>query len=495
LIILLFSVVCNSLQSITALKYTPIEHIIVIFQENISFDHYFATYPYAKNSPGEPYFSAFPNTSSVNNLLSAALLTDNPNSANPYRLNRAQVITCDMNHTYTAEQKAYNGGLMDKFVQFTGSTSTGCDPIQVMAYFDGNTVTALWNYAQRFAMNDNSYSSTFGPSTPGALNLISGQTHGSTIANIEGQVVNGTVIEDPFPVYDDCSSGRTIAMKGKNIGDLLNSKGVSWGWFHGGFKPSNRTANGSAVCNATHINIANKSVVDYSAAIEPFQYYKSTANPHHLPPTSTKMIGHTDQANHQYDLQDFWDATEIGNMPAVSFLKPAAYQDGHAGYSDPLDEQTFLVETINRLQKLQEWNSTVVIIAYDDSGGWYDHVMPPIVSQSNDPKHDALAGGALCGHVDSTKYKNRCGYGPRQPLIIISPWTKVNFVDHSITDQSSILKFIEDRWSLGSIGDDSFDSRAGTIENMLDFQSGPHSDLLILNSTTGNRPVTIINFE
>ena len=102
------------------------------------------------------------------------------------------------------------------------------------------------------------------------------------------------------------------------------------------------------------------------------------------------MIGKTDQANHQYDINDFWNAAQAGNMPAVSFLKASKYQDGHASYSNPIDEQTFLVNTINNIQKLPQWNSTAIIIAYDDSDGWYDHVMPPIVSQSSDPKNDKL---------------------------------------------------------------------------------------------------------
>src|SRR5262249_15766925 len=155
---------------------------------------------------------------------------------------------------------------------------------------------------------------------------------------------------------------------------LLNQENVTWGWFQGGFKPSS-VVNGVAVCATAHKNVAGATVTDYIPHHEPFQYYTSTANPHHLPPSSVAMIAHTDQANHQYDLSDFWDAADSGNLPAVSFLKAAAYQDGHAAYSDPLDEQTFLVNTINHLEQLPEWKSTAVIIAYDDSDGWYDHVM------------------------------------------------------------------------------------------------------------------------
>jgi hypothetical protein len=158
---------------------TPIKHVVVIFQENVSFDHYFATYPYATNPPGEPTFHAAPGTPSVNGL-TPALLTGNPNSAQPARLDRAQAMTCDMDHDYTAEQRAANGGLMNRFVEETGASYGSCDRRLVMDYYDGNTVTGLWNYAQHFAMNDNSFGTTFGPSTPGALNLVSGQTHGAT---------------------------------------------------------------------------------------------------------------------------------------------------------------------------------------------------------------------------------------------------------------------------------------------------------------------------
>ena len=163
--------------------------------------------------------------------------------------------------------------------------------------------------------------------------------------------------------------GLTVAMDpaNKNIGDLLNAKGITWGWFEGGF--SDPTSN--------HKNIGGQEVTDYSPHHEPFQYYKRTANPNHLPPSSPEMIGKTDQAKHQYDIKDFWTAIDRGNMPAVSYLKAPMYQDGHAGYSDPLDEQHFIVNTINRLQKTHEWKSTAVILAYDDSDGWYDHAFAP----------------------------------------------------------------------------------------------------------------------
>jgi phospholipase C len=471
---------------------TPIEHLVVIFQENVSFDHYFGTYPHAANPPGEPAFHADPHTPAINGL-TPALLAHNPNAANPMRLARSEALTCDQNHGYTAEQKAFNGGRMDRFVEDTQVASCPAPAIGkpglVMGYYDGNTVTALWHYAQRFAMSDNSYNTVFGPSTPGALNLVSGQTHGATPASLGEEVVNGTVIGDPDPAFDDCSTGPTVAMRGRNIGDLLSARNITWGFFQGGFRPTtpaDPSTGTKAACRSSHANVGGVMVTDYSAHHEPFQYYASTANPHHLPPSSVAAIGHTDAANHQYDLADFSAALHAGNLPAVSFLKAAKYQDGHPGYSDPLDEQRFLVDTMNALQRSKDWHSMAIVVAYDDSDGWYDHQPSPIINPSQSPQ-DALSAPGVCG---STKpplggFQDRCGYGPRTPLLVISPFAKRNFVDHTLTDQTSILRFIADNWLSGQrLGGGSFDVLAGPLTPMLAFDRAD-ADPLILDPFTG----------
>ena len=499
---------------------TPIKHLVVIYQENVSFDHYFGTYPNAANKPGEPAFHASARTPTIDGL-GTTLLTANPNLSNPQRLSRSQAHTCDQNHEYTAEQQAADHGAMDRFVEFTSAfttppptpttpetvaqctgQATGVNPnYAVMDYYDGNTVTALWNYAQRFAMSDNSFSTGYGPSTPGALNLISGNTFGATCGNGEtfnssacpsslpivakpGVVApqgSGTVYGDPQPYLDSCKTRDNAAMGGQNVGDLLNVKQLTWGWFQGGF----------ADCRlSTGIAIGATARADYIPHHQPFQYYQSTANPQHLAPSSTAAIGKQDQANHQYDLRNFWAAADSGRLPAVSFLKAPAYQDGHAGYSTPLDEQRFLVESINRLQRLPSWSSTAVVVAYDDSDGWYDHVMPPLVNQSQ-TSLDALTNPAQCGaRTDkvptgpSGPQQARCGYGFRQPLLLISPFARRNFVDHSLTDQSSILRFVEDNWSLGRIGNGSADAIAGSLNGMFDF-SHPNAGQLILDAQSG----------
>jgi phospholipase C len=272
-------------------------------------------------------------------------------------------------------------------------------------------------------------------------------------------------------------------MTGRNIGDLLNAKKLTWGWFQGGFTPSSRTADGTAVCATSHKNINGATITDYVPHHAPFQFYPSTANKRHLPPLSSKNIGQTDQANHQYDLSDFFAAINAGVLPAVSYLKAAAYQDGHASNSNPLDEQTFIVNTVNAVMQSPFWSSTVVFILYDDSDGWYDHVMGPIVSASSVPE-DNLSGPGSCGDGKNVLFQGRCGYGPRQPLLAISPFAKVNYVSHALSDQSSIIRFIEDNWNLGRIGEGSMDEIAGSLLDMFNFTGAP-GKTLILDPATG----------
>jgi len=508
---------------------TPIEHLVVIFQENVSFDHYFATYPVALNPAGEPSFVAAPDTPSVNGLGTlvegqpqGVLLTDNPNAQNPangtnainpFRLDRSQASTCDQGHSYGPEQQSFDQGLMDMFPASVGQGSSsfcastfayGKGKGLVMGYFDGNTVTALWNYAQNFAMSDNSYSSTFGPSTPGLLNLVAGNTFPATPSAPSTKVVPnntgpGALVGDLDPTGDVCSAGTTVRLGTpsgpSNIGDLLTTNGVTWGAFMGGFDLTLTNANGTTGCNRSSPASASNGgpTKDYIPHHAFFQYYQSTVNPSHTRPSSITEIGHNGPANHQYDIHDFSDALAAGNLPAVSFLKAIAAQDGHAGYSDPLLAQSFLINTINSIMSSPFWKSTAIIVLYDDSDGWYDHQMSPIVNPSavlqaaSSSNSDELNGPGKCGNgVPLAAIEGRCGYGPRQPLLVISPFAKTNFVDHSLTDQSSVLRFIEDNWGTGQIGGGSFDQIAGSLANMFDFGNHAFGERrLLLDASTG----------
>jgi len=572
---------------------TPIKHIVVIFQENVSFDHYFGTYPYAANTDGNP-FVARPGTPAVNGLLPATessipsslqhstnLIATNPNAARPARLdssptglawNREGLLTCDQDHNYSDEQKSFNKGGMDQFVQAVGTASgttpfgLPCDPTFVMDYYDGNAVTGLWNYAQRYAMSDNSFGTTFGPSAPGAINLASGDTGGIDPVHMAGSVTIATstapnaditadgkggfsLTSDAQPYWDDCSTRDAVALTGTNIGDELNQAGLSWGWFQGGFRPTagflqnaagqstatfipdefansgfqNNVAHSSnqGLCDAVHAvgaafggNGQWGYKDDYIAHHEPFQYYASTANPHHLTlttssrgqdmltgPDSLSTVGLDTQSfsgaygvgpqfntpNHNYDTSDFDQLVAAINahqlpasaLPAVTFLKAPGYEDGHAAYSDPEDEQVFLVDEINALMKSPDWPSTAVVINYDDSDGWYDHVYSGVTNGSlsaADNLTNTVTGAISatnptsqqCGPSPQTTtplggQQGRCGFGPRLPMMVISPCAKSNYVDHNLSNQASVLNFIEYNWNLGAISG-SFDQAQSAID-------------------------------
>ncbi len=576
---------------------TPIEHVVVIFQENVSFDHYFGTYPHAANTDGQT-FHALPGTPAVDGLLPATshslppdlrhsdnLITSNPNLDLPQRLdssatglpgNAGGQLTCDQNHDYSSEQQAFDDFKMDKFVQSVGTGSgntpfgTPCNAATVMDYYDGNTVAAMWNYAQHYTLEDNSFGTTFGPSAPGALNLVSGDTGNvdttheanspliSTPTSPNGDLTadgNGgySLTSDAQPYWDDCSTRDAAALSGTNVGDELNAAGLSWGWFQGGFRPTTTFANAApatghmgqatssfipaefagsftgkvvpthasnqALCDAVHpIGVALGGTGqwgykdDYIPHHEPFQYYASTANPHHLTiPTDAggqdtlaglREIGRDTQSyvkgvpqfntpNHQYDASDFDQlVAAIANhqlspsaLPAVSFLKAPGYEDGHAAYSEPADEQAFVTQEINALKHTPDWRHTVVIVNWDDSDGWYDHVYSGVINPSLTPGDNVtnatLSGptSGQCGPQPQTKLplageQGRCGFGPRIPMLVISPFARANHVDSDLTDQSSVINFVEYNWRLPGIP-----GSADQVLSKLDRREGIRFDL------------------
>jgi len=576
---------------------TPIQHVVVIFQENVSFDHYFGTYPTAANSDGQKFVAA-PHTPAVDGLTPATSFTlpaglrhttdltaTNPNLSLPIRLDTSAngpgtngngELTCDQDHNYSDEQQSFDGGLMDQFVQSVGTDGgnkipaggTLCDPKTVMDYYDGNAVTALWNYAQRYAMSDNSYGTTFGPSAPGAVNLVSGDTgnidtaHEANAPSVATSTAPNADItpdgsggysltSDAQPYWDDCSTRDAVALNGRNIGDELNAAGLSWGWFEGGFRPTESYSAGLAaigktgqptstfipdqfknagfqnnvahssnqgLCDAVHpVGVAFGATLasapwgykdDYIPHHEPFEYYASTANPHHLSVpadasgndtlaglrtigTDTQSyvsgVPQFDTPNHNYDMSDFDQLVAAiaahklpaSALPAVSFLKAPGYQDGHAAYSDPADEQAFVVGVINELEKTPDWSSTAVFVNYDDSDGWYDHAYSGVVNPSQSGA-DNLTGTTLgkigatnptsgtCGTESSTSQplagqQGRCGLGPRLPMILVSPWARTNAVDHNLSDQTSMINFVEYNWGLPGIAG-SFDQALASVD-------------------------------
>ncbi len=571
---------------------TPIEHLVVIIGENISFDHYFGTYPKAANTDGQPFYAAA-GTPAVDGLAPATsstlplalrhttnLLTANPNSAQPQRLDSSAIglpgdaggqLTCDQDNNYGPEQSAFDGGAMDRFVQNAGTSSGTSDfgaPCQasiVMDYYDGNTVPALWNYAQHYAMSDNSYDSTFGGTGQGHLSIVSGDTGGvgltlggptiSTASAPNGQLTPDglggfSLTNNANPYWDDCSTKAAVALNGTNIGDELNTAGMSWGYFKGGFRPTttfaqatggtqptsdfiphefvnstfyksapHATTNGG-LCNSWHpigAALGGNGQYGYNNDLSlnqtPFQFYESTANPHHLTVpidaggndtlAGLQTIGRDTQSyvngqpqfdtpNHQYDTTDFDQLVAAINsgalpasaLPAVTFLKAPTYATGHAADSDPADEQQFITREINALERTPDWPHTAVILSYDDSDGWYDHAYSGITNPSqavSDNLTNTVLGATTSGQCGSSPQtvaplgneQGRCGFGPRMPLLVISPCAKTNYVDHNLSDQASIINFIEYNWNLPGIPG-SFDQ---VLTNTTDKAAGIPFDL------------------
>jgi phospholipase C len=460
-----------------------------------------------------------------------------------------------------------------------------------MDYYDGNTVTALWNYAQHYAMSDNSYGTTFGPSAPGAINLISGNTGGvdtsheanspsiatptSPNADLTANGLGGySLTSDAQPYWDDCSTRDAVAMSGKNIGDELNEAGLSWGWFQGGFRPT--TSYEAALAATGHAGQASSTFIpdefksagfqnsvphssnqglcdavspvgvalggsgqygykdSYIAHHEPFQYYASTANPHHLTlPTGAhgndtlaglETVGKDTQSyaggapqfntpNHNYDTRDFEQLVAAiskgelppSDLPAVSFIKAPGFQDGHAGYSDPADEQRFVTHTINELMSSPDWHNTAIVINYDDSDGWYDHafsgVSNPSLSPADNLTNTTLSGATSgqCGPKPQSSAplggeQGRCGLGPRLPLLVVSPFASHNEVDHNLSSQSSAINLVEYNWQLPAIAGSFDQALANTdreahipfdLAGMFQFEPSEENSRLTLDPATG----------
>jgi phospholipase C len=517
---------------------TPIKHLVVIFGENRSFDHYFGTYPQSADPAGEPTtkWAAPSNVASPNNYVrNPALITANPNLTNaanqakatsagfdpslmkPFRIDRAQFDTAGQNHSYTPEQLATDNLKMDAFVANTGSGTNGGagafgTAAQVLGYFDGNTVTAMWNYAQNFAMSDNMFTDSFGPSTPGALNVVSGTTNGASNASGANTVPDTqggfTLINDADPLGDKCTTGAgPVQMSGKNIGDLLNAAKITWGGFMGGFDLTATNANGTTGCQRSTVSpTTNRTEADYVQHHAWFQYFASTINPQHTRPSSVAMIGHdeptldaagsTTPVHHQYDYNDFVAAVSAGNFASVSYIKAPSVDDAHPGNSNALDEQTFVTKVVNFLEQQPDWKNTAVIVTYDDSDGWYDHQAPNILNGSLDPTADQVTAPGVCTGpnakagigVKGSTVNGRCGPGTRIPFLLISPYAKVNYVDSTPISQASVVRFIEDNWLNGErLGGGSNDAIAGSIMSLFDFNSAPHTTPLFLDPTQGTK--------
>ncbi|MBI1743937.1 acid phosphatase [Candidatus Acetothermia bacterium] len=435
----------NQCSSITTTHHLPataldkIKHVIVIYQENRSFDTLYGNFPGATgianagaaikqvNKNNQPYVT-LPQPLDPNKKPDSRFPANM--SVQPFDIGRfvpPDQTTGDLIHRFYQEQYQINGGKMNKFV--TWSDNGGL----VMGYYDG-TQLPLGKLAQQYTLADNFFHAAFGGSFLNHFWLICACTPrwpnapADKVAQLNSNgvlVKDGTVTPDgyavntsypinqPHPANITDSTQLLPQQTMPTIGDRLDEKGISWAWYSGGWNDA----------------LAGKPDRLFQFHHQPFAYFAHYAD------------GTPGRAAHLKDEQDFLQALQTSGLPAVSFVKPIGRFNEHPGYANLLEGQHHVEDLVNAVKNSPYWSDTVIIITYDENGGLWDHVSPP--------KGD------------------RWGPGTRVPTIIISPFAKKGFVDHTQYDTTSILRFIEERWNLPALG--SRDAVANDLSNAFNF--------------------------
>ncbi len=445
---------------------TPIKHTIILYQENISFDHYFGTYGHGSN--GIPDGSALSYTSPTNGQ------TYGPYS--PTQLSgQTQGRTCDVDHNYSHMIQMADHGAMDKYLQFNNnktepnpSDPSTCPRFESFAA-PGDGLTALansyytgtpgdpnaplqnyWSLASQYVLADNFFQGVYGPSTPGAEWLVA--------------ATNNTT-GDPNPIGDVCNDypASMPQVDIPNLGQEASAKGWSWAWFQGGFGTCATSAAGG-----------------YSPHHDPFQYFTSTADLNHMYAYDPNMA-YQQPNRHQRDLDVLYDALAgtpvsgtdtVPQLPSISWVKAPELYDGHPGYSGPALDDQFVGDLYNRVKNSPYWKDTTIIVAFDETGGWWDHVAPVDL------------GGQFATWVDGQPNTNggcqypgvpgascaEAGLGPRMPVLVISPYAKHGYVDHKQLDTSSLDQWVESNYNLPALGVwGDRDTQAGSLNNAFNF--------------------------
>ncbi|MEI7669183.1 MAG: alkaline phosphatase family protein [Pseudomonadota bacterium] len=419
-------------------KLAQIDHIIVIYMENHSFDNLFGTFTNANGfkNAGDKIIQTDANDKPYEFLPKVTIGKEKevdkrfpknlPNK--PFLISKyisENEKTSDLVHRFYQLQEQINNGKMDKFssVSNAGGLTQG--------YYE-NKNSPLWQYAKKYTLADNFFTGVFGGSFVNHIFLVCGciPKYESAPQDIRAELdKNGRLIKDgaltpdgyavntiePFnPPYKKKATDaakRLPPMKEPNIGDRLSEKNIDWAWYAGSWNKANS-----------------------GNAEEPFI-------PHHQPFVYFANYSENSPARkaHLKDLEDFIAAIESNSLPAVSFYKPDGKFDIHPGYANLAEGEEHIFEIVNKIENSKLWDKSLIIITFDDAGGWFDHVMPP--------KFD------------------RFGAGERVPTIIISPFAKRNFIDKTLYDTASILKLIETKFGLQPFN--ARDKNAGDLTNAL----------------------------
>ncbi|HUH92882.1 MAG TPA: acid phosphatase [Casimicrobiaceae bacterium] len=442
-----------------------IEHIVVIYAENRSFDHLYGLFPGADgiaNATAAQYTQVDLDGTALPHLPPVWTADGKPDSRfpaempnRPFRIDAPPIsqsldkVLPSPIHAFWQNQEQIDGGRNDRFVAMTTVGSW------VMGYFDGSPLK-VWQWAREYTLADHFFMGAFGGSflnhfwlicacTPtfsdapapmhaqldGEGRLRRSPTSPKSVLQGPVQVFDGAVTADGYavntaqPPYQPSGvppapgGDRELADPAKHpvppqtektIGDTLSAKGVSWAWYAGAWDVA--LADGRQEPSATRAIIYNRGAgsPNFQPHHQPFNYFARFAP------------GTADRPAHLKDGAEFVKAIDAGTLPQVAFYKPAGRLTEHPSYTDVVSGDAHIAELLEHLRRSPQWNSMAVIVTYDENGGFWDHVPPP--------KGD------------------RWGPGTRIPAIIVSPFARHGYVDHSSYDTTSILKLITRRFDL-----------------------------------------------
>lgn len=401
-----------------------IDHVVVLFQENWSFDGLFGKFPGAnglanasnalpQSDKSGHVYAVLPPSIGPDGKPDPRIPKDLPNA--PFDLAKYVAPSEKAGnpiHLFYQNQHQIDGGKNDRFVAWTQAGGL------VMSYYDASDFP-LGRLAKQYTVADNFFMGAFGGSFLNHFWLVCACTPewkdapASIRATLDDKgmlVKDGAVTPDGYVVNTSYTVNAPHPAKIKDparlvpsqtlptIGERLTQKGLSWAWYSGGWN--------DALAGHPH------PVFQYHH--QPFAYFAAYAD------------GTDAKAKHLLDEEEFWKAVKEGTLPAVAFVKPIGPLNEHPGYADLISGQEHIAQMVAAIQASPQWKSTAIIVTYDENGGRWDHVAPPVV--------------------------DRWGPGTRVPAVIISPYAKRGYVDHTQYDTTSILKFIERRWGLAPLG-------------------------------------------
>ncbi|MBI1779631.1 MAG: acid phosphatase [Proteobacteria bacterium] len=401
-----------------------VKHLIVIYGENRSFDNLYGLFPGADgiansertqtqvDKEGKVY-EALPqpiNTGLKPPGPDPRFPANLPNK--PFDIGKYVPIgekTGDLVHRYWHEMEQIDGGKMDKFVAWSDAAGLA------MGYYDGSSM-ALWKVAQKYTLADHFFHGAFGGSFLNHVFLVCAcapRYEGAPEALVAKLDANGRLQPGPDVVTPDGFAVNTMQtvyqphaasitdtarllppQTAPTIGDRLSAKGVDWAWYSGGWDDA----------------LAGKPDPLFQFHHQAFAFFKNYGD------------GTEAKAKHLKDYKDFDKALADGTLPPVAFYKPIGGLNQHPGYTDVMSGDKHIAEVIQKIEQSSIWKDTLVIVTYDEHGGYWDHVAPP--------KAD------------------KWGPGSRVPTLIIGPMVKKGFVDHSVYETTSILTFIEKKHGL-----------------------------------------------